>query len=56
MLKKKCSEAKTHIHQTPWHLSVEFHLSESATKGRLVFLYAACLQMALELKYSLSSL
>lgn len=48
--KEKWGETKTHRHKPPWHLPAKPLFPERADKGQLdFFLYAACLQMTLEL-------
>lgn len=55
--KEKLGEAKTYTHTRPLGISqLSFTCQKVLLKDSLIFLYAACLQMALELKYSLSSL
>lgn len=55
--KKKLGEAKTYTHTRPLGISqLSFTCQKVLLKDSLILLYAACLQMALELKYSLSSL
>lgn len=55
--KKKLGETKTCTHARPLGISLlSFTCQKVLLKDSLIFLYAACLQMALELKYSLSSL